>query len=116
MKDAAEAIGTGGPDRLSSNNFLETRGVGKRYGGVNALIDVHTAFGAGEIVALVGENGSGKSTLAKILAGVVQADEGEVVVDGAEASFHIPRDALHAGIVLVAQDPTSVPDMSLAEP
>jgi ABC-type uncharacterized transport system ATPase subunit len=51
----------------------------------------------------VGENGAGKSTLMKILYGVQRADEGTIIVDGAEVSLHSPSDAIDAGIGMVFQ-------------
>ena len=71
-------------------------------------------MGSGEIVALAGENGS-KSTLAKILAGSVTRDAGTVQVLGVEANYASPRAALADGVALVAQEPTAVPGMSVAE-
>jgi ABC-type sugar transport system ATPase subunit len=82
---------------------------------VQALLDVDFAIGKGEIVALAGENGSGKSTLAKILAGAIQPDGGEIVLDGTPHSFSTPREALDAGIALVTQEPTACASMSVAE-
>ncbi|HKP18919.1 MAG TPA: sugar ABC transporter ATP-binding protein [Gaiellaceae bacterium] len=95
--------------------MIHARGISKSYGVVRALTDVDFEIGSGEIVAIVGENGSGKSTLAKILAGAVQADEGEIVLDGEPLALTRPRDALEAGIALVAQEVTAVPWMSVAE-
>ncbi len=46
--------------------LLELRGVSKRFGSVEALVDVNFEIYRGEIVALVGDNGAGKSTLAKV--------------------------------------------------
>ena len=66
-------------------------------------------------MALAGENGSGKSTLAKILAGVIQADSGDITLAGEVRSFSAPREALDAGIALVTQEPTACPSLSVAE-
>ena len=95
--------------------MLVARGISKSYGSVKALVGVDFEVGSGEIVALAGENGSGKSTLAKILAGAVPPDEGEITLDGEPLTLARPRDALEAGIALVAQEVTAVPGMSLAE-
>ena len=96
-------------------NLLEARGISKSYGPVQALLEVEFAIGKGEIVALAGENGSGKSTLAKILAGVIQADSGDISLDGEVRSFSSPREALDVGIALVTQEPTACPSLSVAE-
>ena len=63
--------------------LLELRGISKSYGGVQAVADVSFEIAAGTVHALVGENGAGKSTLVKTLTGVVQPDEGELLIDGA---------------------------------
>ncbi|MBM3679314.1 MAG: sugar ABC transporter ATP-binding protein, partial [Actinobacteria bacterium] len=95
--------------------MLEARSIVKRYGVVTALAGVDLTIGPGEIVALAGENGSGKSTLAKVVAGAIDADEGGLELDGAPCAFTRPRDAIDAGIVLVAQEPTAAPRLSIAE-
>lgn len=91
------------------------RGVGKRFGGVVALAGIDLEIERGSIHGLVGENGAGKSTLGKIVAGVYRPDEGELWVDGRRAVFHSPRDALRAGITIIAQEPTLVPHRSVLE-
>ena len=100
---------------LERNFLLEARGISKSYGPVQALFEVDFSIAEGEIVSLAGENGSGKSTLAKILAGALQADSGEITIDGEPQTFSIPREALDAGIALVTQEPTACPSMSVAE-
>jgi len=58
---------------------LEVRAVTVRYGAHTALCDVHLRVVEGERLALVGPNGSGKTTLLRVLAGILQPDEGEVL-------------------------------------
>ncbi|MER6943648.1 sugar ABC transporter ATP-binding protein [Nonomuraea sp. NPDC000554] len=62
--------------------LVHIHGVGKRFGGTTALEGVDLDLRRGGILALLGQNGAGKSTLIKILAGVLQADQGEVAVAG----------------------------------
>src|SRR5690606_19550453 len=69
----------------------------------------------GEIHALLGENGAGKSTLMNILYGLLQPDEGEILVDGAPVRFKSPRDAIAAGIGMVHQHFMLVPVFTVAE-
>jgi ribose transport system ATP-binding protein len=95
--------------------LLAARGISKAFGVVRALDSVDFEIGEGEIVALAGENGSGKSTLARVLAGAHAADAGEITIDGENVTFGRPRDALDRGIALVAQEPTAVRDLSIAE-
>ncbi|MBF6173696.1 ATP-binding cassette domain-containing protein [Nocardia blacklockiae] len=93
--------------------LIETRGVGKSYGGVVALRDVSTVVNAGEVTCVLGDNGAGKSTLIKILAGVHRHDTGELLVAGEPTVFGSPRAALDAGIATVYQDLAVVPLMSV---
>ncbi|SBW16458.1 sugar ABC transporter ATP-binding protein [Brucella sp. 10RB9215] len=62
--------------------ILEMRGIAKTFPGVRALDDVNIALYPGKVTALIGENGAGKSTLVKILTGIYQPDEGEILIDG----------------------------------
>ncbi|MFI5496443.1 ABC transporter ATP-binding protein [Actinoplanes sp. NPDC051859] len=69
----------------------------------------------GEVHALLGENGAGKSTLMNQLYGLLQPDEGEVLVDGKAVTFRSPRDAIAAGIGMVHQHFMLVPVFTVAE-
>jgi len=84
--------------------LLAARGVSKAYGGVHAVEDVTLEFPAGTVTAVVGDNGAGKTTLIKILAGVIQPDEGHLEVDGRAVRFPTPAAARAIGIETVHQD------------
>jgi len=84
--------------------ILETRGISKRYGAVQALTNVDFEVYPGEVVALVGDNGAGKSTLIKCIAGTHAPDEGKIIFDGKEIHLHAPSDATRLGIETVYQD------------
>ena len=94
---------------------LEMRGIGKSFSGVAVLTDVDLVVAPGEVMALLGSNGAGKSTLVKILTGVYTRDAGTVTVDGAAAVFGEPRAAVAAGVRLLPQEISVMPDMTVAE-
>jgi ribose transport system ATP-binding protein len=101
-------VAEGGP-------LLELSGISKAFGGVLALRDVDFQLRAGEIHGLAGENGAGKSTLMKIIAGVHTDYDGIMRLGGAPARFRSARDALAAGIGMVHQELSIVPELSVAE-
>ena len=78
-------------------------GITKRFPGVVANDDIRLTVRTGEVHALCGENGAGKSTLMKILYGMQQPDEGTIEINGAQAHFRSPADAIKAGIGMVHQ-------------
>ncbi|OZE73623.1 ABC transporter ATP-binding protein [Rhodococcus sp. 15-649-2-2] len=84
--------------------LIELRNVGKSYGNVTALQGIDMRVGAGEVTCVLGDNGAGKSTLIKIMAGLHQQSEGQLLVDGEPATFGSPKDALNKGIATVYQD------------
>ncbi|HET9859076.1 MAG TPA: ATP-binding cassette domain-containing protein [Nocardioidaceae bacterium] len=95
------------PERAAARTgqpVLSLRGIGKRFGAVQALTDVHLDVSAGEVVALVGDNGAGKSTLVKIISGVYQPDAGSITFSGREVHVGGPSEAQALGISTVFQD------------
>ncbi len=84
--------------------LLEARGIVKSFGKVQALRGADFTVRPNEVVALVGDNGAGKSTLVKTLAGVHQADGGEVLFEGRPVTIGSPLDARALGIETVYQD------------
>ena len=87
-----------------SEALLSVRSIHKKFGGTYALQDVSFDLHKGEVLALLGENGAGKSTLIKILAGVHNPDQGEIVFEGAPANRRVgdlPIAFIHQDLGLV---------------
>jgi rhamnose transport system ATP-binding protein len=95
--------------------ILTLAGVSKQFPGVRALHSVSLTLRPGEVTALIGENGAGKSTLVKILTGIYQPDEGEIVVSGKRFICAGPRDAWAAGIAAIQQETVMFDELSVAE-
>ncbi|MGJ3262811.1 MAG: sugar ABC transporter ATP-binding protein [Salinarimonas sp.] len=95
--------------------LLHLDGVTKTFPGVKALDDVSFEVHAGEVHALLGENGAGKSTLMKVLAGNHQADRGQIHLQGEPIRVANPHEAKRLGIVLVHQELSLAPEMTVAE-
>jgi len=95
--------------------LLRMEGVSKRYGGVRALEKADLTVTAGRIHGILGENGAGKSTLIKVMAGVVQPDEGRITLEGREVHFPEPAAANNAGIVCIFQELSLIPELSVAD-
>ena len=93
---------------------LQLTGISKRFGAVQALIDVDLDLIANEVHALVGENGAGKSTLVKILAGIHRPDAGHLELDGHELVLSGPAAARQLGIAVIHQHPNLFPDLTVA--
>ena len=91
------------------DTVLSVKNLSKAFPGVQALDDVSMDVGKGEIHALLGENGAGKSTFIKIVSGVINADAGEIFVEGKRAEIKSPADAVKHGISVVHQELNIVP-------
>jgi simple sugar transport system ATP-binding protein len=94
---------------------LELRGITKRFGSLVANDHIDLQIAPGEIRGLLGENGAGKTTLMNVLYGLVQPDEGEILVDGQPVTIHSPRDAINNKIGMVHQHFMLVPVFTVAE-
>ena len=102
------------PDEPSSA-ILEMRGITKSFFGVPVLQDVDLDVRPGEVHAILGENGAGKSTLMKILSGAYLPDAGTIVLDGREVRFGHPSEAQNAGVSIIYQEFTLLPDRTVAQ-
>lgn len=102
-----------------SDVILELRGITKIFPHpekpVIANDHISLTLRKGEIHALVGENGTGKSTLMNILYGILQPEEGEILLNGERKTFKNPRDAIAAGIGMVHQHFMLIPSFTVAE-
>ena len=94
---------------------LELRGITKRFGSLVANDRVDLSVTPGQVHALLGENGAGKTTLMNVLYGLLQADEGEILIDSRAVRFGSPKDAIAAGIGMVHQHFMLVPVFTVAE-
>ncbi|MDR1570242.1 MAG: ATP-binding cassette domain-containing protein [Oscillospiraceae bacterium] len=97
--------------------LLEMRNISMTFPGVKALDNVCLDVAQGEIHSLCGENGAGKSTLMKILSGVHPRGsyEGQIKYKGDEIEFKGIKDSERAGIVIIHQELTMIPELSISE-
>lgn len=105
---------------MGGEPLLRVEQVGKAYFGNRVLKNISFSLEKGHILGLVGENGAGKSTLMNIIFGMeVIAEtggyEGKFFINGKEAHFHTPNDALEAGIGMVHQEFSLIPGFTVTE-
>ena len=94
---------------------LELRNITKRFGTLVANDNISLTLAPGEILSLLGENGAGKSTLMNVLYGLLQPDEGQILLDDKAVKFSGPGDAMAAGIGMVHQHFMLIPVFTVAE-
>jgi ribose transport system ATP-binding protein len=102
-------------DAVRTTPLVEVVGAVRRDPGVVVLRGADLTIRAGEVLSLTGENGSGTSTLATIIGGVEQPDEGRILVDGRETVIADPSAARDLGIVMISQELTLAPSLTVAE-
>jgi len=109
---AESAILPSGKSRIDT---LEMRDIVKRFPGVLANDGVTFDVHSGEVHALLGENGAGKSTLMKILYGLYQQDEGDILLNGERVEIASPTDAIQLGVGMIHQHFMLVESLTVAE-
>lgn len=99
---------------MTGDVVLEVRGAVKSYGFVTALNGVNLELHRGEILALLGDNGAGKSSLVRAISGIMQLDEGEVLLEGTRLALRSAGDARRAGIETVFQNLAVLDNLDVA--
>ena len=94
---------------------LQIRDLEKSFGANAVLRGLDFELARGEIHALIGGNGAGKSTLSKIVAGLECSDAGDLQLDGAPFAPGSRRVAQEAGVVMVLQELSVLPTLSVGE-
>ncbi|KUF10401.1 sugar ABC transporter ATP-binding protein [Pseudoponticoccus marisrubri] len=94
---------------------LRLEDIVKTFPGVRALDGVSFSVMPGEVHALMGENGAGKSTLMKVLGGILQPNEGRIIINEEPAVMSGPLDAKAKGIVFIHQELSLADELSVAE-
>jgi methyl-galactoside transport system ATP-binding protein len=97
------------------DHVLEMLGICKQFPGVLALNHVDFRLKPGTVHALMGENGAGKSTLMKCLFGIYKLDEGKIILKGRECHFNSAADAMAAGVSMIHQELSNIPERSVSQ-
>ncbi len=100
---------------VAGQPLLEATGIARSFGSVQALRSASLEVRSGEVVALMGANGAGKSTLVKILTGALRPDTGEVRIRGKMQRVRSPAEARRTGLIPVYQEPSLIPDLTVAD-
>jgi inositol transport system ATP-binding protein len=94
---------------------LELRHISKSFPGVRALIDMSVKFRKGAVHVICGENGAGKSTLVKIVNGIIQPDEGEILIEERAVVIPTPKRARALGVSMISQELNYIPEIKVQE-
>ncbi len=100
---------------FDAHPVLALSGISKSFPGVRALSDVALELHPGQVTGLIGENGAGKSTIVKILTGIYQPDEGQIVIGGAPVQFSTADAAARAGVTAIHQETVLFDELTVAE-
>ncbi len=82
---------------------LETRGLGRRFGGLRAVSDVSFSVPAGQVLGIIGPNGAGKSTFINLVTGHIKPTEGQVLIDGKDLTGARPWNIARARVARTFQ-------------
>ena len=91
------------------------RGISKSFDSNPALTDADLDLASGEVLGIIGENGAGKSTLIRSLAGAHLIDSGQIEIEGQSVHLRSPGESIAAGVAVIYQELTIVPEMTIAE-
>ncbi len=89
----------------ASTPLLSLKGITKIFPGVRALENVQLDLWPGKVTALIGENGAGKSTLVKVMTGIYQPEEGEILYKAIPIHLPTPESAHKVGITAIHRKP-----------
>lgn len=95
--------------------IIEMKGITKEFNHIRVLDRINFELLHGEIHALLGENGAGKSTLMKILRGIYQPEDGEILINGKPVTINSPNDSRLNGISMVFQEFSLIPSLTVAQ-
>lgn len=99
----------------ASTPLLSLKGITKVFPGVRALENVQLDLWPGKVTALIGENGAGKSTLVKVMTGIYQPDEGEILYKAIPITLPTPETAHKVGITAIHQETVLFDELSVTE-
>lgn len=99
----------------ASPPLLSNKGITKVFPGVRALENVQLDLWPGKVTALIGENGAGKSTLVKVMTGIYQPDEGEILYKAIPIALPTPESAHKVGITAIHQETVLFDELSVTE-
>jgi len=88
---------------MSNAPILETRGLGRRFGALDAVSDVSFSVPAGQILGVIGPNGAGKSTFINLVTGHIKPTSGKVLIDGKDMTGASPWTVARAGVARTFQ-------------
>ena len=95
--------------------LLQLKGITKVFPGVRALENVQLDLWPGKVTALIGENGAGKSTLVKVMTGIYQPEEGEILYKAIPIQLPTPESAHRVGITAIHQETVLFDELSVTE-
>lgn len=88
---------------MSDTPVLETRGLGRRFGGLDAVKDVSLSIPAGQTLGIIGPNGAGKSTFVNLVTGHLRPSSGRILIDGKDLTRARPWTIAHARVARTFQ-------------
>ena len=88
---------------MSDTPVLETRGLGRRFGGLVAVKDVSLSIPAGQTLGIIGPNGAGKSTFVNLVTGHLRPSSGRILIDGKDLTRARPWTIAHARVARTFQ-------------